>query len=363
MDQLQMKGNEGEEGEDLPRKGRGRGPHGRGRGRGKGKGRGRGGQKDSIDPPEETETRASSSKRSNNDQIPTNKRAKSVSNKGQQDDWAAWGTDQAWSQSWDSWEEYDAWVWDSAAYWDGECSKHELQELAKMKAQSAEPQPSRTKKPNVPKTETVEKSTKSKENKKPKSHAKKAKANEGSSKLETQEDDQSENDENANHGGSRKSKATKSKAKAAHEPKSKRTRKTNKKIEQEDEAEEQEDQEEPPQEPETEHPVEESLTIPDTRQGRVKEMIKSAKGFKGMAEWDAKMLMRGRLASIYACRMNVYYERPAVGLTCRAEKKDFAYFASKNANVSKTFRMAAALKAAERLVPYLKSFFGQKVTQ
>ena len=65
MDQLQMKGNEGEEGEDLPRKGRGRGPHGRGRG--KGKGRGRGGQKDSIDPPEETETRASSSKRSNNE--------------------------------------------------------------------------------------------------------------------------------------------------------------------------------------------------------------------------------------------------------------------------------------------------------
>ena len=61
--------------------------------------------------------------------------------------------------------------------------------------------------------------------------------------------------------------------------------------------------------------------------------------------------------------MNVYYERPAVGLTCRAEKKDFAYFASKNANVSKTFRMAAALKAAEMLVPYLKSFFGQKVTQ
>lgn len=359
MDQLQMKGNQGEEDEDLP----GKEGRGHGRGRGRGKERGRGGQKHSIDPPEETETRASSSKRSNNDQIPTNKRAKSVSNKGQQDDWAAWGTDQAWSQSWDSWEEYDAWVWDSAAYWDGECSKHELQELAKMKAQSAEPQPSRTKKPNVPDTETVEKSTKSKENKKPKSHAKKVKVNEGSSKLETQEDDQSENDENANQGGSRKSKATKSKAKAAHEPKSKRTRKTNKKIEQEDEAEEQEDQEEPPQEPETEHPVEESLTIPDTRQGRVKEMIKFAKGFKGMAERDAKMLMRGRLASIYACRMNVYYERPAVGLTCRAEKKDFAYFASKNANVSKTFRMAAALKAAEMLVPYLKSFFGQKVTQ
>ena len=77
-----------------------------------------------------------------------------------------------------------------------------------------------------------------------------------------------------------------------------------------------------------------------------------------------KKAMRMRLAGFSnTCRLNVYWSRTAVGLTCRAEKTDLAYFHSRNKACPEKFRMAAAHKAAEMLAACRRLFLGSTNVQ
>lgn len=60
-------------------------------------------------------------------------------------------------------------------------------------------------------------------------------------------------------------------------------------------------------------------------------------------------LRRGRLQDVASIRLNVYHNRPAVGLHDRIEKRDIAYFRSPGAKCPDVFHLAALLKAAEMM--------------
>lgn len=100
--------------------------------------------------------------------------------------------------------------------------------------------------------------------------------------------------------------------------------------------------------------VEQSTVLPATKDLRVREMLKYLKGLKGHEEEEVHQLMRMRLQPFDACRVNIYWSRAAVGLKCRAEKKDFAYFRAKNCTRPTVFLLAAALKAAEMLATCMR---------
>ena len=101
-----------------------------------------------------------------------------------------------------------------------------------------------------------------------------------------------------------------------------------------------------------------SMVLPATKDGRLKEIMSFMKGFQDLKEdTQIRQAMRMRLACFSnTCRLNVYWSRTAVGLTCRAEKTDLAYFQSRNKVCPEKFRMAAAHKAAEMLATCRRLF-------
>ena len=58
---------------------------------------------------------------------PKGKSNRGFKKKEDQQDWAAWGTEDAWSQGWtDDWDA-KGWAWDSVSWWDSQCSAYELE--------------------------------------------------------------------------------------------------------------------------------------------------------------------------------------------------------------------------------------------
>lgn len=89
--------------------------------------------------------------------------------------------------------------------------------------------------------------------------------------------------------------------------------------------------------------------VPETREERLQEITGFMDGFKTMEEDKARLLRRGRLQDVASIRLNVYHNRPAVGLHDRIEKRDIAYFRSPGAKCPDVFHLAALLKAAEMM--------------
>lgn len=99
--------------------------------------------------------------------------------------------------------------------------------------------------------------------------------------------------------------------------------------------------------------VEASQRLPGTKQARMEAILGFMRGTANLKDEEAKVLLRGRLDHFKSCRMNVYYGRPAVGLTCRAEGRDFAYFYASNNECPMKYRLAATMKGAEMLVTFM----------
>ena len=362
VDQLNMKTKDADaaEGEKEPGS---KAPKGKGRGRGRGQGRGRGCK-------DETKNKdaASASKSPAEAMVDSKLSARArKQNEKLDDDWAAWGSEDAWSYDWETWEEYQEWAWDSANHWDKECTKNELKELDQGKNQDqpagssakskrkAKDATEKTEKPA--KKEKQEKQKKEKQEKKTDSEKQEIEKTKARSKRESKKR-RTEDDDPETKSAAKSRKSTEKGEDAAKEDKTKKRKAGKAKEVKDPEEAEEEDGEE-----EGEHQVERSSVLPATKDERLQEMIKFAKGFKRMSEEDAKACMRGRLGIIHGCRLDVYYDRPGVGVTCRAEKKSFVYFTSKHGNVSKTMRLAAALKAGEMCVLCPKNMFKLKIVQ
>lgn len=343
----QKKQDSGDDGEEKPSstRGRGRGPGGRG---GKGRGRGRGKKNEGVDASQPVKARASSSKTDTHideDNEAVDKKPKTRNGKAKQDEgWAAWGTDDAWAQGWgdDGWD-YNAWAWDSAAYWDAQASKHELGDP------SAQEQASKSKATKSPKTlpNTNDEKNAHKEPKaEEKSKSKKRATKEVEAKKESESRKQARTSKFKGGDAADDNKPRKKRFRAAalaedgpastaHE-----TRKSKAAA--------------APAEPtgETSTNTVWSDALPHSEKKRLEEIVSFMDGFKGMKEDHAYVLMRGRLQGTKACRLNVYGKRatPAVGLHCRKENKDFGYISISNSECPKHIQLAAASKAAEMLV-------------
>ena len=138
LDQLMMKQKRKEKDEQDGKEEGAPPTRGRGRGKGRGKGRGRGGRGASkgVDDGSEKEakpkaTKPKNSKGDTKERDPKEKKMKC--NIGKEiwfgytlDEWAAWGTDGAWSQTFDEQKDKEAWAWDSTAYWDQRSSAYAL---------------------------------------------------------------------------------------------------------------------------------------------------------------------------------------------------------------------------------------------
>ena len=74
------------------------------------------------------------------------------------DEWAAWGTDGAWSQTFDEQKDKEAWAWDSTAYWDQRSSAYAL-------SKSQQPSGSSQAKPRRQTAKTTNSASKRKETK------------------------------------------------------------------------------------------------------------------------------------------------------------------------------------------------------
>ena len=324
---------------------------GRGRGRGQGRGRGRGNAKEEKEKDQEKA-----------------KPSKSRKKKDQEDDWAAWGTEDAWKQGWgdDNWNQ-EQWAWDSQAYWEAQCSMYELEELchdstaassqaapdnqgtskAKSKSEKKETgtgskEVKGAAKETAVKADTVEKPTKTKKSKQ------KEDANKEDDPVETEP---------------KKKKPKSSGSKENQPPKqpsgtTENTEKKKKKKKKQDT-----DQGESRKKAKTNVPTPPPPDLDDvapadaaSKEKCLRKILEFMNGFRDLEEKSALSLMRGRLQSVYACRMNVYWNRGAVGLHHRKQKMDFAYFRpipEPDSECSQAFVMAAALKAAEIVVTRL----------
>lgn len=347
-------------------------PPTRGRGRGRGKGRGRGGRGISkgVDDGSEKETKPKSTKAKKNqdtaqERDPKDQKITCNTGKGKViwfgytlDEWAAWGTDGAWSQTFDEQKDKEAWAWDSTAYWDQRNSAYALNESQQPSGSSqatSRRQTAKTANPASKRKNTLEDED-NKSDLKPK-------AKKGKNTLDV---------ENAEVAG-KKDKPKKTKKQAA-------THDLNKKKKDEPESKscshstkrKQKDQVEQTEEAATKQKkkriattfsyqpdtgagsstdkVEWSKVLEPTYEGRVQEILKFIEMVKDVKGDNKYEVLRFRLAYFSnTCRMNVYWTRVAVGLTYRTEKTDVGYFRSPTMDCSEFHRMAAAFKAAEML--------------
>lgn len=341
---------------------------GRGQARGRGKGRGRGGRGASkgVDDGSEKEakpkaTKPKNSKGDTKERDPKDQKKKC--NIGKEiwfgytlDEWAAWGTDGAWSQTFDEQKDKEAWAWDSTAYWDQRSSAYAL-------SKSQQPSGSSQAKPRRQTAKTTNPASKRKETKENEYDTAdlKPKAKKGKTPMEIEDGEVAEKKKTPKN-------ATKQAAthdledKEKHEPEGKtRSHSTKRK---------QKDQVEQPEEkaaklkrrrethvnynPETgagsstDRP-EPSKVLHATWEGRVQEILNFIELVKDVTGDNKYEVLRSRLAAFSACRMNVYWSRAAIGVTCRAEKTDVGYFSSPTTDGPRLIRMAAAFKAAEML--------------
>ena len=381
LDQLKLKAPKDKDNDANGEGGKGRG-RGRG-GRGKGRGRGRGNKPQADEAEEEEEQGAKGNKRKKGQDTTT--KGKQSKNEIGPDDWDEWANYDAWARGW--WDEgYEA--WDNAAYYDyvswevgatykdkdsKDESKTTHEGSTKQNRGSRKKNSNLGDKPDKSRSKTEEKTgasdnadQKSKEEKeKPKKRKvkhsdnldvkpEKVKApkeapqttqdtagNKAPKRKPTVKDETAADPSGGPANGKKRARqTTPNPAEADQHPAAKAKAKGKARAATAQ-----------PAVSETE--VEKSKVLPPTKEGRVQEVVGFCEGFKGMCAENAYIVMRGRLQDFRACRMNVYWKRTAVGLTCRAEKKDFAYFRAENSACPEHYRMAAALKGAEMLAPLM----------
>lgn len=114
-----------------------------------------------------------------------------------------------------------------------------------------------------------------------------------------------------------------------------------------------------PQNPPRDDDVVQSDVLPNSKSLRLGVLLFSMKEMhkQGLEDDEAFERMKENLPDLKACRMNIYWSRAAVGLTCRAEKKDFAYFRQGCKGCPNVIRLVAMLKAAEMVVACRHSIF------
>lgn len=283
----------------------GRGGRGRGRGRGRGGRKGRGRGLESIDDSKAKEEKEKAKRKGDTGSGDAKNVSKRPKNKhSPDDDWAAWGSYDAWSQGWydDTWDA-QAWAWDSYAYYAAESSKYDLQQ-AKAKSSTGASGASGSKK------KTPQQTPKNIDD---------VKDEPAPRKVDAKKDNKDTN---------------KGKKRPKNEPN---------------------EAEVAPSERKNRHVCGSVFRtpLPATKKDRHQEVMDFLKSFKTMPEDAATKLMRGRLHDVACCRLNVYYNRPAVGLHCRVDKRDIAYFRAASTDCPYVFRLASSMKAAEMMVPCL----------
>ena len=310
---------------------------GRGRGRGKGAGRGgRGGRGKASAEAVEGSTAAAASSR------PTKQQSK------HDKDWAAWGTDGAWSQCWDG--GYEQWAWDSTAYWESRCAELELQFMQEQEALDAEQARKKRKAPKEP-----EEAEPCKDSKKTGKTADQAVDNKQEEDGDDKDVDMEEQQEEKTSKRKKASAKTTGKDKEAKEQKDQKKKDKKKKDKKEEKKESQ------PEKRKRARSSGQAATMDISSktkedQKTVVAIMNFMAGVGDLTEEDAQKLMRGRLKSFHACRLNVYWNRLSVGVHMRAEKKDFAYYRPiirSDYECPKKYVMAAALKGSEILATWL----------
>ena len=99
--------------------------------------------------------------------------------------------------------------------------------------------------------------------------------------------------------------------------------------------------------------------LPNSKTLRLNMLLTSMKQIhdEGLDDDEAVEHLKENLPDLKACRMNIYWSRAAVGLTCQAERKDFAYFRQGRKGCPNVVRLVAMLKAAEMVVACRHSIF------
>ena len=367
-------------------KGKGRG---KGRGGGKGRGRGRGAQKgDGPQPSASSKAKAAPKEKSTKRKEPKveeektgNGRGGRKSVKGNDTDGWEWGDyEEDWDEHW--WQHYDqgdweGWnnqgkMWDQAAWHDGKSSLHKLSKQSNSKSDSkadsstAEPkkQTSRKRKEHtdtIPEGETPVANSEPKQPKDKKSKKENAKDKESAPAAEATADDI--------QAGTHEPKEVK-------EPKSKRKAKTTPETEapkKAPKAKSAASAKHKPAAPLPAAPLLDALQMVDHRRGgadqkvldesmmSLKKFAEKYMGIEHKENFDGEKvkdrLRKKTLGSddFHACGFNVYWKRPAVGVTSRQEKRDFAYFhipciAASQKKDNCYAKMAIALKSSAMLV-------------
>ena len=381
-----MKQRQAEDDEKKEPSNRGRGrARGGGCGRGRGRGRGRcAGEKEGDENQKKAEPSAASS----------SKPKKPNPSKATEDSWAAWGTDGAWSQGWS--DDFDpcAWAWDSVAWWEQQVLKNEfefykdsppqkevpveefVEEAKKPKKNEKKDQATKGDQTEIPE-ETKPKKKKEKkdqatkgdqtetcEEKEPKKKERKDQATKGD-QTETCEEkepkkkerkdqatkaDQTEKGEEKNQ----KKRAKKDQGTKADQIESEKSTKKCKKQKEDEKDESSKEEtskkrkkEDANQKPDPDMVATDSPEYVAATQRRAQKIMDFMTGLQDMSAEQAQVLMRGRLQSFNACRMNIYWSRTAVGLHHRKQKVDFGYFKPTKKSCPSHFLMAAAMKAAE----------------
>ena len=354
---------------------------GKGRGKGRGKGQGRGGR--GRGGSEKADSKASSSKATSTSATTSQKR-KQVEDKGnttrrskkpkaQPDydckDWDWEDYEENWDEHW--WENYEegeweGWnnqekMWDKAAWHDGKASLHELSTADSSKANNKSKTSKAVDKDSATKKAQDDKDKESKKGRKrpttdkdeepdttaaPESSsaaeplpAPKAKAK---AKAETKKRAKTSNDPSAASQPEPKSRSKAAKAKA--QPKQAASR------------------------PAQNSPLLDTLAALDMarRGSQRKALEESMIALRNLAskfmeienredfdEQEMRKKLRKKILSteeFTMCSFNIYWKRPAVGVTSKEEKKDFAYFTIPNSDQNRVARMAIALKSAVLMV-------------
>ena len=372
LDQLKAKQSKKKQ-EDPDGDGEDKGCKGRGRGRGKGyAGRGRGRGKGAEQQKQDKQSKAKAATSTEKGKKPREKAD------GKDKGWAAWATEDAWSQGWDDSWDREAWAWDSYAWWEGEVSAHELEQWDNLETEgSSKPAPkddaahtSKSKKSKRKEIEGCKEGTKDESTVKTTKSRKKATCHKKTEEEVLDQDRPSKTDKKKTPRNDKKK--TDEVQETNKKKKQRRSKDSGKEKDEQDEQDEQDEgrAEKRPRRKRKKPSPAPLIPLPTDPPAEVIEkgvqIMAFMDGVKNMDPEAAKLLMRGRLCDSKTCRMNVYWNRDAVGLHFRKQRVDFAYLKpSPNPDFGTCpshCLMAAALKAAEILVPCLFISFHLDVT-
>jgi len=269
------------------------------------------------------------------------------------DEWTAWDAACTWSQNYEHGKGFEVEAWDKVAILEQKKSIYELHQLGNEQAESAasaadaaEPKrrkkaPAELSKPAKGSTEEPSSSGSSKDKKI------KAKNDTGSKRKKPKRGEAIEGDDTA--GEAKEERKRKNSRKGdeaeAHQEQQRKQRTRNSRVSESHAPEDPQTNEGTPRaraarpqararaahpqaEPAVAEAPEFSMVLPATKDGRLKEIMSFMKGFQDLKEdTQIRQAMRMRLACFSnTCRLNVYWSRTAVGLTCRAEKNRFGLF-------------------------------------